>query len=293
MSYIDAFYKRDQDRVYVVERNEKGERKFVEYDARYVFYYPDARGKHRSIHGEKLQKVQTQTFKEFIKEQKIRSNKKLYEQDINPVFRCLEENYLGKQTPKLNVVFFDIEVDFDPQRGYSTTDDPFMPITAITCYLSWTDQLVTFAVPPKTLNMSGAKMATERFDNVMLFEKEKDMLDAFLTLIDDADILSGWNSEGYDIPYTVGRIQKVLSSDDTRRLCFWGEKPKRRVFEKFGREQLSYDLIGRVHLDLLELYRKYTYEERHSYRLDAIGEHATASVLDPKRYTGNTYSIIG
>ena len=273
MSYIDAFYKRDEDKVRVVERDSKGQRKFVEYDARYIFYYPDSRGKHRSIYGEQLQKVQCTTFKQFIKEQKIRSNKKLYEQDINPVFRCLEENYLGKDAPKLNVVFFDIEVDFDPERGYSTTDDPFMPITAITCYLSWTDQLVTFAVPPKTLNMSGAKMATERFENVMLFEKEADMLDAFLTLIDDADILSGWNSEGYDIPYTVGRIQKVLSSDDTRRLCFWGEKPKRRTFEKYGREQLSYDLIGRVHLDLLELYRKYTYEERHSYRLDAIGEH--------------------
>jgi DNA polymerase elongation subunit (family B) len=271
MSYIDAFYKRDEDKVFVVERI-KGERKFIEYDARYVFYYPDSRGKHRSIYGETLQKVQCSTFKEFIKEQKIRSNKTLYEQDINPVFRCLEENYLGKDAPKLNTVFFDIEVDFDPERGYSTTDDPFMPITAITCYLSWTDQLVTFAVPPKTLNMSGARMAVERFDNVMLFEKEKDMLDAFLTLIEDADILSGWNSEGYDIPYTVGRIQKVLSSDDTRRLCFWGEKPKKRVFEKYGREQTSYDLIGRVHLDLLELYRKYTYEERHTYRLDAIGE---------------------
>jgi hypothetical protein len=41
------------------------------------------------------------------------------------VFRCLEENYLGKDAPKLNTVFFDIEVDFDPERGYSTTDDPF------------------------------------------------------------------------------------------------------------------------------------------------------------------------
>jgi DNA polymerase elongation subunit (family B) len=273
MSYIDAYYKRDQDRVYVVERNSKGERKFVEYDARYVFYYADNKGKHRSIYGEPLQKVQANTYNNFIKEQRIRSNKKLYEQDINPVFRCLEENYLGKDAPKLNVVFFDIEVDFDPERGYSTTDDPFMPITAITCYLSWTDQLVTFAVPPKKLGFENAKLQTERFSNVMLFEKEKDMLDAFLTLIDDADILSGWNSEGYDIPYTVGRIQKVLSSDDTRRLCFWGEKPKKRTFEKYGREQISYDLIGRVHLDLLELYRKYTYEERHSYRLDAIGEY--------------------
>ena len=273
MSYIDALYKKDEDKVYVVERNAKGERIFVDYDARYTFYYPDARGKHKSITGETLQKVSCTTSKEFIKEQRIRSNKKLYENDINPVFRCLEENYLGKETPKLNVVFFDIEVDFDPERGYATTDDPFMPITAISCYLSWTDQLVTLAKIPNGMNIATAHTLTERFDNTMLFEKEKDMLDAFLTLIEDGDIISGWNSEGYDIPYTVGRIQKVLSSDDTRRLCFWGEKPKKRMFEKYGREQLSYDLIGRVHLDLLELYRKYTYEERHSFRLDAIGEH--------------------
>jgi DNA polymerase elongation subunit (family B) len=273
MSYIDALYKKDEDKVYVVERNEKGERVFVDYDARYVFYYPDARGKHRSMTGEILQKIQCSTQKEFIKEQRIRSNKKLFENDINPVFRCLEENYLGKESPKLNVCFFDIEVDFDPERGYASTDDPFMPITAISCYMSWTDQLVTFAKIPKGMNMATALLQTERFDNTMLFDNEKEMLDAFLTLIEDADILSGWNSEGYDIPYTVGRIQKVLSSDDTRRLCFWGQKPKRRMFEKYGREQLSFDLIGRVHLDLLELYRKYTYEERHSFRLDAIGEH--------------------
>ena len=273
MSYIDALYKKDEDKIYVVERDPKKGRVFVEYDARYVFYYPDARGKHRSITGETLQKVTCATSKEFIKEQRIRSNKSLYEQDINPVFRCLEENYLGKDTPKLNVLFFDIEVDFDPEKGYSTTDDPFMPITAISCYMGWTDQLITFAVPPKTLSMNEAKILTERFENTILFEKEKDMLDAFLQLVDEADIISGWNSEGYDIPYTVGRIQKVLSSDDTRRLCFWGEKPKKRVFEKFGKENLSYDLIGRVHLDLLELYRKYTYEERHSFRLDAIGEY--------------------
>jgi len=272
MSYIDAYYRRDDDKVLVVERDANGQRKFIEYEARYVFYYPDSRGKHRSIHGEALQKVTCGTFKEFIKEQKIRSNKKLFEQDINPVFRCLEENYMGRDAPKLNVVFFDIEVDFDPQRGYSTTDDPFMPITAITCYLNWTDQLVTFAVPPKGLSLPDAKLQVERFSNVMLFEKEKDMLDAFLTLVDEGDVISGWNSEGYDMPYVVGRIQKVLSSDDLRRLCFWGEKPKKRTFEKYGREQISYDLVGRVHLDLLELYRKYTYEERHSYRLDAIGE---------------------
>jgi DNA polymerase elongation subunit (family B) len=99
------------------------------------------------------------------------------------------------------------------------------------------------------------------------------MLNTFLDLIDDADILSGWNSEGFDIPYTTMRIIKVLSKDDTRRLCLWGQMPKQRTFERFGAEQLTFDLIGRVHLDYMQLYRKYTYEERHSYSLDAIAEY--------------------
>jgi DNA polymerase elongation subunit (family B) len=106
-----------------------------------------------------------------------------------------------------------------------------------------------------------------------LFEREEDMLNTFLDLIDDADILSGWNSEGFDIPYTTMRITRVLSKDDTRRLCLWNQLPKQREFERFGATNLTFDLIGRVHMDYMQLYRKYTYEERHSYSLDAIGEY--------------------
>ena len=120
--------------------------------------------------------------------------------------------------------------------------------------------------------MEQAKAELEGIDNVMLFEKESEMIDTFLTLIEDADILSGWNSEGYDIPYTVNRTSRVLSKDDTRRFCLWGQLPKKREYEKYGKSAVTFDLIGRVHLDSLNLYRKYTYEERHTYRLDAIGE---------------------
>jgi len=69
--------------------------------------------------------------------------------------------------------------------------------------------------------MEEAKRAVEEFPNTMLFDNEADMLDTFLDLIQDADILSGWNSEGFDMPYTVNRIIKVLSKEDTRRLCLW------------------------------------------------------------------------
>jgi DNA polymerase elongation subunit (family B) len=272
LSYIDALFDRDKDRIHVVERV-NGERVFREYPANYTFYYDDPRGKFRTIYGTPVTRFSTRNSKEFHKELRINSNKRLWESDINPVFRCLEENYMGATSPKLQTAFFDIEVDFDPLRGYSKPEDPFNPITAFSVYLDWMDKLVTLVVPPKSYSWESAEEICKQYDNCYLFENEADMLNTFLDLIDDADILSGWNSEGFDIPYTVMRINRVLSKDDTRRMCLWGQFPKQRTFERFGAENLTFDLIGRVHMDYMQLYRKYTYEERHSYSLDAIGEY--------------------
>jgi len=272
MSYVDALYDRAHDRIHVVERI-NGERIYREYPANYVFYYDDPRGKFQSIYGTPVARFSSKNNKEFRKEVRMHSSKKIYESDINPIFRCLEDNYKGQDGPRLHTAFFDIEVDFDPERGFSPVSDPFNPITAISIYMDWLDQIVTLAVPPRHMSMATAQDIAGEFTNCFMFEQEADMLKSFLDLIQDADILTGWNSEGYDIPYTVNRISRVLSKDDTRRICLWNQFPKQRMFERFGAENETFDLVGRVHMDYMQLYRKYTYEERHSYALDAIGEY--------------------
>ena len=110
MSYIDALFDRDHDRIHIVGRK-NGQRYYEEYPANYIFYYDDARGKFRSIYGTSVSRFSTRNNKEFRKELRVQSHKNLYEADIKPVFRCLEENYKGQDGPKLNVAFFDIEVD--------------------------------------------------------------------------------------------------------------------------------------------------------------------------------------
>jgi len=272
MSYIDALFERDKDRIHIVGRR-NGARYYQEYPANYIFYYEDPRGKFRSIFETPVSRFSTRNNKEFRKELRIQSGKNIYESDINPVFRCLEENYKGEDAPKLHTAFFDIEVDFDPERGYSRPEDPFNAITSITVYLDWLDQLITLAIPPRHMSMATANEIAAEFDNCFIFETEAELLDTFLNLLDDADVLTGWNSEGFDIPYTVLRITRVLSKDDTRRFCLWSQMPKQRTFERFGAENVTFDLVGRVHLDYMQLYRKYTYEERHSYSLDAILEY--------------------
>ena len=272
MSYIDALFDREHDRIHVVERVD-GKRRYQEYPANYIFYYEDPRGKFQSIFGTPVSRFSTRNNKEFRKELRIQSGKQLFESDINPIFRCLEDNYKGQDGPKLHTAFFDIEVDFDPERGFSRPEDPFNPITAISVYLQWLDQLVTLVIPPKHMSQETAQEIASEFENTIVFDDEGEMLKTFLDLIEDADALSGWNSEGFDIPYTINRVTRVLSKDDTRRFCLWNQFPKQRTFERFGNESQTYDLIGRVHMDYMQLYRKYTYEERHSYSLDAILEY--------------------
>jgi DNA polymerase elongation subunit (family B) len=271
MPYVDAIYDRDADKIYVVERTSKGQREYKEYSPNWTFYYTDPRGKHRSIFGDPLTKFTARSRAEFEKEKRIHNNKKLFESDINVVFRCLSENYLNQDPPKLHTAFFDIEVGFHKEKGFSPTSDPFNPITAVSVYLDWLDQLVTLVVKPSHMSMETAEEITSEFENTLLVD-EKALFESFFQLIEDADVLTGWNSEGYDIPYMVNRCTRVLSKNDTRKFCLMDQLPKPRKYERFGKEETTFDLVGRVHMDYLQLYKKYNYEGRHSYSLDAIGE---------------------
>ena len=272
MSYVDAIYIKEKDLIKVVERVD-GVRKERQYPAHYVFYYPDNKGQYTGLNGERLAKIAVNTHRAFEKERKIMSHKRLYESDIKPLNRCLETNYLNAEAPELNKAFFDIEVAFDKVKGFADPSDPFNPVTAVTVYCGWLEKLITLCIKPESMSQEQAEAIVDRFENTILCDSETDMLDLFLGLIDDADTISGWNSEGYDVPYMVNRISRVLGGDHTRRFCLWDMKPKRREFEKYGRVAETFDFVGRVHLDYLELYRKYTYHEMHSYRLDAIGEY--------------------
>ena len=272
MSYVDAFHDKDRDCIQVVERR-GSERSFTEYPARYTFYYKDARGRYTSIFGDKLNRISVNTLKNFQKEKKIHGHKKLFESDINPVFKCLEEHYISEDAPVLHKCFFDIEVDFNKDKGFADPSDPFNPVTAVALNLSWLQKTICIAIKPKGMDTARAQEIMNKFPDSYLMETEEELLDTFLELIEDADILTGWNSEGFDIPYMVNRIARVIGKEHTRRFCLWNKYPRKREYEKYGKDQETFDLYGRVHLDYLELYRKYTYHEMHSYSLDAIGEY--------------------
>lgn len=272
MSYVDAIIDKEKNKIHVVERK-KNKRVYQEYPTKYVIAWPSEKGRYYSIFGTRLEKYETTRTKDFQRELAVLSGKTLFESDINPIFRCLADNYKDQDAPELHIGFFDIEVAFDPQRGFSNTSDPFSPITAISTHLSWLDKNITLVIKPNNMTFDQAEQVVAQFQDTILCENEKQMLDYWLNLIDDCDLVSGWNSEGFDIPYIHGRIVQVLGKEHLKRLCLWNKFPRPREYESFGRKTLTYDLVGRIHLDYLQLYRKNTYHEMHSYRLDFVGEY--------------------
>ena len=272
--YVDALFKKtgESEVIRIVERI-NGQRVYKEYTPDYHFYISDARGTHKTIYGNPVKKVVPRTHTEKQKLLKTLSgNSTKWEADVDPVFRCFEQNYKNGDAPALHVAFFDIETSFDKELGWSDAADANNMITSISIHLQWIDEIICLAVPPTTLTWIEAQEIANTVGNVVLFKEEHEMLNAFIDIIDDADVLSGWNSEAYDIPYTVNRIKRVLGKHEIRRLCLWDQMPKVREFERGGKNQPTYDLIGRIHVDYMQLYKKYNYEERHSYALNAIAE---------------------
>lgn len=270
--YIAAFFDKNEDIVRVVERV-NGTRKHLQYPVKYEFYYKDTNGNHRSINDEPITKVVCKSTKEFFKEKKKLKHKDLYESDINVVFRCLEEYYSDCDIPEPNVAFFDIETDFNKDLGFAPSNDPFNKITAIAVHLSWLNKTVCIALKPDTITHHEALKIADKFDECYIMKDEEELLMTFISLVDDADVLSGWNSTDFDIPYVVNRIIRVLGKEYIKQLCLWDQYPTIREYERNGKTNKTYDLIGRQHLDYYELYKKYTYHEMHSYSLDAISEH--------------------
>jgi DNA polymerase elongation subunit (family B) len=256
----------------VVERV-NGKRVYKEYPPDYHFYLSDPKGTSKSIYGNPVKKIVPRTFVEKQKILKTLShNTTKWESDVDPIFRCFEQNYSSGEAPVLNVAFFDIETSFDKEKGWSEASEANNYITSISVHLQWLDEIICLAVPPDTLTWDEAQAIAAEVGNTVLFEKESEMLNAFIDVIEDADALSGWNSEAYDIPYTVNRIKKVLGKHEARRLCLWEQEPKKREFERGGKTSETYDLLGRIHIDYMQIYKKYNYEERHSYALNAIAE---------------------
>lgn len=329
MSYINAITKRNQ--VLVWERNKGKKRVVKRYKAEHFCYVKDEDGEYTSIFKDKLSKRTFKTRSDmsaFLKQNAAQRKHgsggfETFESDIPTELRTLSATYYNVPAPKLNVTFLDIEVDYDKTVGFSTIAKPYAPINAVALYHNWSNRMVVYAVPPDPEKYKGdptdldvvhltrrmndiATLPADCNNEVVLCANEKELLHMLMLEIDNSDVISGWNSDFFDVPYIGKRLlimdgahELGLSSQEENELIAakstnmfnalsfaLAGKSKWRDIKRYGADAQMLDLGGRISIDYLDLFRKYEMSERPSYKLESISEEILPS-LTKLEYQGS------
>ena len=160
---------------------------------------------------------------------------------------------------KVTVAYLDIEVG--SENGFPEPRDANEEITAITLKIK--GNYFVFGVGDYSKHRDDVYYAKCR--------DESDLIRRFLELWTRfyPDVISGWNIKTFDIPYLVNRITKLFGEDEAKKLSPWNKLSLREAMI-MNREHQVYEMLGIAILDYIELYRKFTYSQQESYRLDNI-----------------------
>ena len=189
---------------------------------------------------------------------------------------------------KVNVTTIDIEVASDD--GFPEPDKAENQITAITIKNNIDNTYYVWGLG--TYNVNESIMKTNRVVYKHC-DTEADLLVNFIThwssVSHSPDVVTGWNTRFFDIPYLVNRTHKLLGEAYVKRLSPWG-MIERRDITQMGRTQTAYELKGISSLDYLDLFKKfgYSYGPQESYKLD----HIAHVVLGEKKLSYQEYGSL-
>lgn len=233
-----------------------------------TFYKPDPQGQYLTLFGDKVSP--TKTYSDTC-----------FETDVDKHTRVLVDLYSeSDDVPEYhNTVFFDIECEIAGALTPQTVQNAPTKITAIALYDNSLKQYYCYILDEDQLLTNSEK------DNTFVISciTEKILLQTFLDKWEQIDptIISGWNSEFFDVPYTYNRIAKVLGKTQADRLS-----PIKKVTTGQNHQnlttanpnitvQLDNDHIVKIeginHLDYMLLFKKYVTKQEPSYALGNIG----------------------
>lgn len=171
------------------------------------------------------------------------------------------------------------EYMYEGQTGFSSIDNPYAPINAIALHTDHDGKTYVIAVPPPTWGTDERKwdsMLSKEFDGlgeIILVKNEKELLVLFLSLIQDSDALIGWNSEFFDFPYILKRVEIILGKRGLRQLSFPQSRlPQLKQVEFQGRVNYTATYGARILMDYMQLFKKFEMASRASYKLEVITE---------------------
>ena len=251
--YQNIFYDRRVNKMHVWD-DKAG---YLTFNYKKYAYVKNRSGNYVSLFGDRLKKVTR-----WDKDQPD-----LFESDVSPEIRVLVDNYTDSDESSIGhrVMIFDIEVEVtdgfpDPKKAENI-------ITSIAFNDPITDKYFCYVLDTKDKLNLGESRTKKDVDTIVSFYDEYDLLNAFFKKYMEIQptILTGWNVEFFDVTYLYNRAVQVVGQDVANLLSPIGQVQ----WSDFSKR---YKIAGVSILDYLALYKRFTFSERSSYRLDAIGE---------------------
>jgi DNA polymerase elongation subunit (family B) len=234
-----------------------------------LFVPSNKKTKYKTLEGDYVESIEPGTVRdcrEFIKKYDGVENFKIYGNE-RYIYQYLSEMYPEEEikfdTSKVKISTIDIEVK--SENGFPDVESAAEEILLITVQDYTTKQIRTWGQGPfnnKQENVIYKGFRTE-------YELLNDFISWWMIETNTPEVVTGWNSELYDMPYLVRRIDRILGEKLMKRLSPWGLVTERETII-MGRKHISYDVGGVTQLDYLNLYKKFTYKAQESYRLDYI-----------------------
>ena len=250
-------------------------------------------GVHKSLYGDNLQPVEFQSnndAKEFIQTYGEVDNFPIYGQ-TNFGYQYITHKFPGEIQWDMNALRIQtIDIETKAEFGFPDINNPIEEILLITVKDLVSRQIITFGCGEfddvnseeiSALRATGNKFLYVKCDN------ERDLLETYIRFHSDnhPDIITGWNVELFDIAYMIARVERLFNDENATKKKFspWG-LVQRKNMNVMGREMFTYEMKGIAVLDYLDLFKKFTYANQESYKLDHI-----ASVELGKNKLDNPY----
>ncbi len=238
-------------------------------------YIEDNEGDLKGINGERLKKITNWD----------RNTPNLHFHDMKPHQKYLVERYGTADEPSTShrELFFDIECEIGGALTEEYIESAPMPITSIAWWDKQEDWWAILILDKKgELNHTKAKNK-----EIIPCKTESELLGKFLEKFReiDPDILIGYNSDFFDIPYLYYRMCNVLGKDWADHLSPINKVNAKKNNEYFFKRNQFVDIIGVESLDYIRLHKKYSWKDEPSWKLDAIGEKYTG--IGKVEYEGN------
>jgi DNA polymerase elongation subunit (family B) len=279
--YYSSFFRRGN-KVFIREIAEDGERRnySVEYKPKLYIPSDEPNCDYKTLDGEQLKEVEFSSISSARDYAKADSRVKLY--GFNRwEYACINELYPQNIEYNMNdirCVMLDIETCSDGH--YSSIANPDQEIVLIqllykgTYYILGLDHYDNYEENVKFIRCKSEVELLKRF--VQLFRKI------------DPDVITGWNSSGYDIPMLYSRMGAIGLEEQFKRLSPFNMI---NTYDDivYNKPQLRVDIMGIQHLDYMNMIRKFDLRKFENYKLDTVGTAITGK--GKVKYTGSMHKL--